>query len=199
MGLLNILGAIGHGISGATQAAASNRGTKISAHEMEQKLREEQNQNYQNNLINRSQDDRASSTDAMKKSQIGDYIMNQQHAYVPPTLSGVQTPLGLVGAKTLPNYGFGPYTPSSETTAAAGGMADTANSRLRNGSTLPVLNAPTPYTIDPKLLKMGLMEKIGNVVGPILGGMRDPKNDDEQGSGGGGIPAFDSRMGVPRF
>lgn len=161
--LLNtILGAGGAGISGATQAAASNRGTQLDAAMEAERIRQVERDQQERQLIARSQEDRDSLTDAYIKSVIANRNMNAR-GYQPSSLSlGGQT-------RAVPSFGTGMAAPTDVERGDAQSLYDEVSKRLQGGSQLPPLERPAPYQNDPALLRPGAGERIGNWLGPVLG------------------------------
>ena len=160
-----LLSAAGAGISGATSAAASNRGVQLEAAIAQEKLRQEQQANYEQQLINRSVDDRASGTDAFIKSVQANRVLNST-GYKPAMLE--QRPGA--GLSALPSFGTGMAAPTEQMRGDASALQNEIAKRLYDGSQLPALERPLPYTNDPELLRAGGGERIGNWLGPLLGG-----------------------------
>jgi len=69
--------------------------------------------------------------------------------------------MGSAGTNALPDFGIAPKASTPGQIAGADALQLEVLKRLQGG-------APAPYTQDPKLLKPGLMEKIGNWAGPAL-------------------------------
>lgn len=160
-----MIGGAGAGITGATQASANNRGVGLDAAMEQEKLRQSGNNLYEGQLINRSEDDRASLNDAFKNSLRSRAVLDNPKGYQSPMIA--QMPGGK--PSPLPNFGTGMSAPSEGAMGDAQGLYDQVSKRLTGGSQLPALERPTPYTNDPALLKPGGWEQAGNVIGPILG------------------------------
>lgn len=196
LGIDDILGTIGAGITGASQAAANNRGVELEAAIVQEELRQRgynnfENQliarsdlernaantnitgynNFENQLIARSQDDRASGSDAWIKSMIANKVANNP-GYQPGSVMG----------QMLPTFGTGMRPSTAAMTADANALRAGVSKRLNEGSQLPTL-APykpyvptalpaqqpyTPYTNDPELLKAHGGERMANWLGPAL-------------------------------
>jgi len=69
--------------------------------------------------------------------------------------------MGSAGTNALPDFGIAPKASSAAQVTGAQALQAEVLKRLQGGP-------PAPYTQDPRLLKSGLMEKIGNVAGPAL-------------------------------
>lgn len=162
----NLFRGAGQGISGATSAAANNRGAALEAELAAQLARNEQQRDYESQLISRSVDDRASLNDAYKNSVIANRTMNRE-GYKPAMLS--QTPGAAPSA--LPNFGTGFKAPTAQERGNAQSLYDAANQRLTGGSQLPPLEKPVLYQNDPRYLNASGGEKIGNWLGPVLSGI----------------------------
>jgi hypothetical protein len=160
--------AIGSAASGAAQGMASNRGTQIGVSLAEQQARQDQQDAYQRAQLAKSQEDRASLTDAAKKLAVSEYRANAQ-PYTPPTFHSQVTGRDFTPA-TPANIGT-PGPMSDFERAGTAGMQQEIMKRLAGQSTMPVM-PPNPYeagnryTVDPRLLKGSLWEKILNIVGP---------------------------------
>ncbi len=166
------MGAAGSGLAGASQASANNRGVALDAAMEQERLRQDQTNSYQDQLLRRSVDDRASLTDAFTKSVQANRVANTT-GYTPPSLSMVPGQ----GPSTLPNFGTGMKAPTAQQSSDASALYNQISPRLYQGSQLPALAPPTPYTNDPNLLKAGAGEKIGSWLGPALsvaGAFRNP-------------------------
>ena len=155
----------GGAITGATDAAANNRGVQLLAEMEAAKLRNSERDNYERQLISRSEDDRASLGDAFTKSVQAQRVFNSK-GYQPGMLS--QSPGA--AATPLPNLGTGMAAPTDSMKSDAQGLYDEVSKRLMGGSQLPKLEVPDYYKNDPSLLKPGAGERIGNWLGPALTG-----------------------------
>lgn len=181
--LPDIIGGVGSALGGAAKASASNRGTTIDAMIEQQRLRDgemngantanhnrdqlltDQQKQMADELIARSQEGRASGNDAYKNMLHADYTANRTANYKPAMVNG----------KTLADYGFGPKASSADAIAGANAFKGEAMNRLQNGNPIPepaamptptaVQTAPTPFTIDPKLMQSGMFEKIAGIAG----------------------------------
>lgn len=176
------LGSAGAGLAGASQSAANNRGVALDAAMQEALIRQRQQEAYQDQLLGRAAEDRASLTDAFTKSVQADRVMNST-GYQPAALNLVP------GGKpsTLPSFGTGFKAPSEQMKSSAQSLYSQVQPRLTQGSQLPALAPPTPYTNDPNLLKPSGGERIGSWLGPALsmaGAYRNPltqRKDPNQG------------------
>lgn len=140
----SLLSATGAGLSGQAKQDAANRGVGLEAGDEQERLRQSAGVNDVN-----------ARSDAWKKLNQAAYVQ-QYGGYQPPTLN-----MGSAGTNALPDFGLAPKASSEAQLAGAAGLQAEVLKRLQGG-------APAPYTQDPKLLKPGLMEKIGNIAGPGL-------------------------------
>lgn len=165
------LGAAGSGIGGASQAAANNRGVALDAELQAALLRQRQQEAYQDQLLARSRDDRESLSDAYGKSVAANRTLSST-GYKPAMISTVpgQAP------SALPNFGTGFAAPNDAQRADATALRSQVQPRLEQGSQLPALQAPSLYQNDPRYMNPGAGERIGNWLGPILGGLGAQRN-----------------------
>lgn len=185
-----IMGGLGAGLGAASQASATNRGVRIDAGLAEQDRRQTQTRDYTtaydnrantveaqkkrvfDALIEQSKENRASGDNALKNVMHTDYALGAKD-YVPPTVT--------MGGKAvqLPSFGFGPRALSDTAKAGVSSFQQEMMNRLQHGPQMAAPEAaeayapitqPTPYTIDPKLLKAGTFEKLGGMLGAGLEG-----------------------------
>jgi hypothetical protein len=161
--------AIGSTASGAAKGMASNRGTQIDVGLAEQKVRQDQQDAYQRAQLAKSQEDRTSLTDAMKKLAVSEYRANAQ-PYTPPVFHSNVAGVRDFTPATPANLGI-PGPMSDFERAGPAGMQQEIMKRLAGQSTMPVMppnpyEAGNQYTVDPKLRKGGIWEKIFNILGP---------------------------------
>ncbi len=156
-GLANVLtggiaGAVGKGLSAASEAKANNRGNKFEGQtDLERLLllREQQNQAQQ---IAREQEGRAGTTDAYRK------LISAQHLLTPgaqPQLAG--------------KYSVAPRVASPTEMSGADALSQQVLARLQGGNPIaPVTQHP--LAVDPNLLNAGKGESIMGWLGAALGG-----------------------------
>lgn len=159
-----VVGGAGAGIAGATAAAADNRAAELKAAIEQEKLRQRQQEQYEQQLIARAQEDRTSLTDAFLKSAQAQQLISAT-PYRPSMVS--QMPGAIPSA--IPSFGTGPAMPSQEMRGNAQSIYDMMVKRVTGGSQLPPLLPPSPYTNDPSLLRPRPGERIGGWLGPVLG------------------------------
>lgn len=167
--LPSIIGAAGAGLGAASQASASNRGTQIDAALAQQREQDQQGQDYadqqqryENELINREAEGRSAANDALKGVLRANYIKGRTSDYQGPRV---------LGGATLPTFGFGPKASTADEIAAATKYGADKAATINSGNTIAMPTAPatvTPFTIDPSLLKSGLLEKLGGLAGAGL-------------------------------
>ena len=158
-----VLEAGGRGVADATQAAATNRGVSLDAELEAQRLRQQQQKDYHDLLIKRSEDDRASGLDAFTKSTQANRVLNDT-GYKPAMISQMpgQAPTA------LPSFGTALPAPNAQQKSDAQALYDEVKKRLYGGSQLPALAEPVPFQNDPKYMNPGPGERIGGWVAPIL-------------------------------
>lgn len=139
-----LLGTAGAALTGNAKQDAANRGVGLEASDNQETLRQ-----------SGARDDLAARNDAWKKLNETAYLQ-QYGGYTPPTLN-----MGSGGTHQLADFGLAPKAPNAAQLAGADALQLEVMKRLQGG-------APAPYTQDPKLLKPGLMEKVGNWAGPAL-------------------------------
>lgn len=166
---------VGGAAAGAgSQAMASNRGAKIDAASQEEILNQNRQRNFFDQVLAREADNRAATSDALRKVQQGDYLAGGGRPYAAP----------VVGGQTLPTYGFGPQNKSEAVRASGASLGNEAQNRLQNGNPVPPVPQLQQFRFDPKLLKSGFWEKLLGIAGPAasaLGGL----GADRAMSGGG--------------
>jgi hypothetical protein len=151
----------GAALGGASQASASNRGAQIEAAIEQERLRQQQEKNYREALVQREQEGRASATDAFRKLQQTSYLMNRAD-YTPTSVTSQGKPLRLA------SFGFGPKSATESEITGADALRTEVLKRLTQGNAIPEVQAPSPFTIDPKLLKGSIWEKLAGIAGPAL-------------------------------
>ena len=122
----------------------------------------------------REQEGRVGRTSAFKDLQHAEYVGNR----------GEPAPVVTTSGRTLNTMGLGPRASTDAERAGATGLRDEVLTRLQGGNPLPMPErAPTfqvpsagrprmydsQFTVDPRLRQPGLMERIGNIAGPVLG------------------------------
>jgi len=164
-GLLSaIFGAGGAGLGAYANAQAGNRGQQFGgqlglADLLQQNTNAANNANsqYLRDYEGQQVTNQATQQDAWRK------LLSTEHTLNPSTMPNI-TPYA---AKTP--------APTAQLTQGAQSLRDQVMSRIVNGSGLPLPQTPQTYnplsTVDPRLLKPGLGEKIGGVVSPILSGL----------------------------
>lgn len=160
----NILGGAGRGISGATQASANNRGVALEAELEAERIRQTGKNDYERQLIARSQDDRDSLGDAWLRSNQAHRVLNNT-GYTPASIS--QTPGSPASPIPMFDLGAGTRAPTEGQRSDAQGLYDQVQKRF-SGSQLPPLQPHVPYQNDPKYMNPGGGERIGNWLGPAL-------------------------------
>jgi hypothetical protein len=155
------IGAAGAGLSGASEASASNRGSQLEAALAAEQINQLRQQQFQAALMAREEAQRSGMKDSMRAMQQADYVINRHPGdYKPASImsQGQQ--------RQLPSFGFGYRAPGPGETEAAYAVADQARQRLLNGGTL----TPAPidrgdFQFDPKLLKGSSWEKLAGLLG----------------------------------
>jgi len=139
-----LLSTAGAALTGNAKQDAANRGVGLEAGDVQERIRQSGRQL-----------DLGERDDAWKKLNQSAYVQ-QYGGYQPATLN-----MGSAGTNALPDFGIAPKASTPGQIAGADALQLKVLKRLQGG-------APAPYTQDPKLLKPGLMEKIGNWTGPAL-------------------------------
>lgn len=191
-----ILSALGAGTSAAAGSSANNRGVELdarfgeeSARQGRERLRQTDDANaisagglnrqatddYHTQMRLRDQEGRAGRAQGMRDLQIANYVANR----------GPQEPVVTTSGKTLNTMGLGARESTDQEKAGMQAAAKEIMMRLEGGNQLPTPKQPTAFQmpsarqpklydeqfgLDPKLLKPGLLEKIGGIVGPALTG-----------------------------
>ena len=169
-----LIGAGGAAISGATEQAAQNRAGQVSADVAQQQLRQQQQDAYER-AIEASRKERG---DAIKQLATSEYRANAQ-PYTPPTFHSNVTGKDFTPA-TPANIGT-PGPMSEFERQGTAGLQQELMKRLSGEQNLPPNPYEHPYTIDPKLLKQSVWEKLGNILGPAataygtLAGQQQPQ------------------------
>lgn len=174
-------GAAGAALSGNANAAAANRGSMIDALLQQQQLRQEQQNGYDtavtsrantvengkqrffDEMLAREKEGRDSGNNAFKGMQQAAYVQGGGSEFHPRD-----------GQHSL---GIGPHAATADEMAGAGAFKAELMNRLQNGNqmmmpespeAIAAIERPADYTIDPKLLQPGGMEKYGGMVGTGL-------------------------------
>jgi hypothetical protein len=151
-------------LASGAETMANNRSASLDAATNQERLRQNQfglDTQRQNSmfdeLVARSQEGRASGTDAWKKMQYGDYVANGGSEYKP--------------ANGLPSYGFGPHASTDVEKQGAEALRAEAMQRLQGGNPIdiPAYPTTTPFTYDPKLTKGSTAEKLMGYGSAALG------------------------------
>jgi hypothetical protein len=156
-----VLEAGGSMLSAGANASASNRGAQIEAAIEQERLRQQQQRDYRDALVQREQEGRASATDAFKKMQQATYLIHRGD-YNPATVTSQGQPMQLA------SFGFGPRASTETELTGSHALRNEVMQRLQGGNQIPEVQAPTPFTIDPKLLKGSIWEKLAGIAGPAL-------------------------------
>lgn len=152
---LDILQAGGRMLTSNAQASADNRGTELEANLEIEKLKQQAQKDYMDQLLARSKDDREGEGDAWKKLQTSGYVSNWKQ---PATNS------------------FSPYSrplvaPSDDVKAGATALMGQKRDALMSGQYNTNGGAPLPMpkpfepTIDPKLMKGSAWERLQGYLG----------------------------------
>ena len=173
-----ILGGVGAGLSGASQASAANRGTQLEAALAQEQVNQQRNRDLFEELMARESSQREGMKSSMKDMQHADYIINTHPGDSKPatvTIMGKQV--------ALPSYGSGYKAPGPGETEGAYALADQARQRLLNGGTLtPAPKDRGEFAFDPKLLRGSTWERLSG----LLGGGLQAYGSLASGQGGGG-------------
>ena len=192
--IASMAGPIGSGIGAMSGAAAKNRGTGIEAQLAEEDRRlgrarlqqgDDSNAISAGNLNRQALDDfhtqsrlrevegREGRRSAMQDLQVANYVGNRGDAPPAVTTSG----------KTLNTMGLGPRASTDQEKAGMAAAAKEVMMRLEGGNPLEAPTRPTdfqlpssgvpklydqPFNLDPKLLKPGMFERIGDILGPVM-------------------------------
>jgi hypothetical protein len=148
-------------LGAGANTSASNRGAQIEALIEQEKLRQSADNSYRDAVIAREQEGRASVTDALRKLQQSTYLIHRGD-YKPATV------MSQGKAMQLPTFGFEPRASSETEMTGAHGLRNEVMKRLMGGNQVPEIERPTPFTIDPKLLKGSIWEKLAGIAGPAL-------------------------------
>jgi hypothetical protein len=146
-----VLAAAGAGAGAASNAMAGNRGAQIEAQLAQEDMRLRQSRDFYDQMLAREDEGRRSGADAWKRLMQVEYMSGAK---------GYEPPAG------LKSFGFGPKAPTETELAGAHQVRDEVQKRLYGGNPVPAPTKPTPFTIDPKLLKSGIWEKILGIAGP---------------------------------
>jgi hypothetical protein len=156
-GLSDVIGGIGAGLSGASQASATNRGEQFGGQLDLMRLLMDRDKQYQDMAIARDQEGRTSASDAYKKLLSTAHLLNPGPR---PQLAGM--------------YSVAPRQASDAEVQGAGALQNEVMQRLLGGNPLPQVDPRQITTndagvrVDPGLLKSGLLEKIAGIAGPGL-------------------------------
>jgi hypothetical protein len=119
----------------------------------QQQLRDNEQRDHNTAVIDREAEGRASGNDALKNLLRTQYIQNAT-GYTPKA--------------GLPSYGFGPQASTDAEKQGASAFGREAMTRLEGGNQIPEIGPAANFTIDPKLLKAGMFEKLAGIAGPGL-------------------------------
>lgn len=146
-------------LTSGAQADAANRGTQIDVNLEQEKLRQQADRTFIDQMIARSAEDRAGQSDAWKKLQQSSYI------------SGWKQPT----AKFSP-YAADLVAPGADVVAGANALKDQTRDSLMSGRYNTLGGAPLPlptdgskFQIDPKLLTGSMWERLQGYAGAGLG------------------------------
>ncbi len=148
--LPTILGAGGAALGAISQSQAQNRGEKFGGQIDLERLLMERERNHQTMQINREQEGRASSSDAMRK------LLGATHLLSPGS------------RPQLSPYSVTPRAVTTQEMRGSGALIDEVLKRLEGGNPIPQVTQ-RPLGVDPNLLNAGLLEKITGVASPALG------------------------------
>lgn len=153
----DILKGAGAVLGAGSQSAADNRGANVEAAALTEQLNQNRQRNFFDEVISREQEGRAGATDAFKKAQQTEYVLNNTKDYAP--------------SNGLPSYGFGPHAATDTEKSAASHLRNEVMQRLANGNPVPQPTDPGQFQFDPKLLKPGFFEKLSGYAAPALTGV----------------------------
>ena len=152
-----VLGAAGGLIGGAGDSAASSRGTNVSIEMEQERLRQQQERDFFDQLMARERGERESGKDALRSLQHTQYIGGGGREYSAPTTQS---------GRKLSTYGFGPVATTEAEQTGAQALEKELMARLQGGYSVPVPEERDPFSVPDKYRKPGTWEKIGNVAGP---------------------------------
>jgi hypothetical protein len=139
-----LLDAAGNMLSEGAQASAANRGSQIDTLMDQERLR-----------MGARTEDRANRGDLWRQMQQAAYVGSGGQGYAAPTI------VGRTGLKSLPQFGFGPRGSTDAEMRGAAGLSSEALGRLEGGPR-------EEFTIDPKLMKGSIWEKLAGFGGAAL-------------------------------
>lgn len=147
-----IVGGVGSMLTSGAEASAANRGTKIDVGMEANRLNQQAERDWYNQMVMREQEGRTNRNDSWKALQQGAYVENWKPS----------------GQK------FSPYTrdlvaPADSVREAGAARAADARTRL-TGNNLPAPEKQS-YTLDPKLLEGDMWEKIQGYLGTGMQGV----------------------------
>lgn len=161
--VLSAGGAVASAMSGS---AAANRDAKATASLAQQKEQDQQQRDFQDQMIARETSDRAGQSDAWKKLQQASYVAGG---------GANQAPTMTTSGRALAPTSFSPKAAGADEVAAATALQGQTRDDLMagrfhtNGGAPTPLTAPKPFVFDPKLLDPSIWEKLGGIAGPALG------------------------------
>lgn len=142
-------------LGAGSQAGADNRGAQLEASAMQERLRQDAERQFYEQLLAREQEGRAGATDAMRKVQQTEYIAGNRPRVAAPNVSPYHTGGSVSGV------------PTGAERQGAMALQGEAMKRLEGGNPIPMPQQRS-FAFDPKMLKPGMFERLAGIIGPGL-------------------------------
>ena len=140
----------------------------------QERLRQQQQQQFFEQLMARERGQRESGKDALRSLQHTQYIGGGGREYTAPTTQS---------GRTLSTFGFGPVATTETEQAGARALEAELMARLEGGYAVPEPEERDPFTVPDEYRRPGTWERIGNIAGPastILSEILKNRGEDDE-------------------